>query len=99
MMRERVTTREHIELHLLTSLARSQRALSRIVESVADQAAASDRIAKEIAGHLEALCRYQGAMITKFIGKRPVRRRSAFPAPPWLNPLSGVAASRQFPRK
>jgi|GEM_PF-2456988 len=93
------TTRERIELHLLTSLARSQRALSRIVESVADRAEASERIAAEIAGHLDALCRYQGTMIAKLTGKRPTRRRSVHPAPPWLNDRPGVAAGRPFPRK
>ncbi|WP_052487841.1 hypothetical protein [Gordoniibacillus kamchatkensis] len=87
---------ELIKLDMLASLARSQRALARIVESAADVAAASPETALRIAEHAEALARYQRQLALRIAGVLPRtgRRRSLHPAPPWLR--RGVARARAF---
>lgn len=76
--------REALELHMLTSLARSQRALSRIIESVADQVEASHEMSEEITQNLKAISSYQRVLICRITGFRPHKKRRGIPAPPWF---------------
>ena len=54
-----------LELHMLTSLARSQRALCRIIESVADHMEGSEQLAGHMADNLKTISDYQRAMMLK----------------------------------
>ena len=51
--------RERVELHMLISLARSQRALCRIIESVADHMEGSEQLAGHVAENLKSISDYQ----------------------------------------
>ncbi|MNI19920.1 hypothetical protein D3C73_733690 [compost metagenome] len=78
--------REVLELHMLTSLARSQRALSRIIESVADQVEASEALAGKVLENMEIISTYQRVLIRKITGFQPRKTTSSrTPAPPWLH--------------
>ncbi|WP_261304764.1 hypothetical protein [Paenibacillus andongensis] len=81
----RASNRERIELHMLTSLARSQRALCRIIETIADQAALSDQLAVHLAENLKTISEYQRSMIQKITKQRPRCRRFGTPGKPWIS--------------
>lgn len=83
------------KLHILNSLARSQRALARIIESVADMsegAASSGRsgpsdpgeTADQIVVQLEAISRYQRQLTEKLTGIRIRKFQRGTPGKPWL---------------
>ncbi|KRF00397.1 hypothetical protein ASG89_26545 [Paenibacillus sp. Soil766] len=77
--------RERVELHMLISLARSQRALCRIMESVADHVEGSEQLAGHVAENLKSISDYQNAMMLK-LSKQPDRKRvSGKPGKPWMN--------------
>ncbi|CAN7572478.1 MULTISPECIES: hypothetical protein [unclassified Paenibacillus] len=77
--------RERVELHMLISLARSQRALCRIIESVADHVEGSEQLAGHVADNLKSISDYQHALMLK-LTKQPTRKRvNGKPAKPWLN--------------
>lgn len=88
---------ELLKLDMLASLARSQRALARILESVADVAAASPEAAQRMAEHAEAIARYQRQLTLRIGGALPHagRRRGLRPAMPWLRPGVARAAYRE----
>lgn len=77
--------RADIEQHLLLSLARSQRALSRILEAVADQVEGSEALARHIGENLAAIASYQRTLVQRVTGV-PVRERSrSAPGTPWVS--------------
>ncbi|MDR6553935.1 hypothetical protein [Paenibacillus qinlingensis] len=80
--------REHVELHILISLARSQRALCRIIESVADHVESSEQLAGHIADNLKTISDYQHALMLKVTNRsKPTRviGNVGKPAKPWIN--------------
>lgn len=77
--------REKIELHMLTSLARSQRALCRILETIADQVEVSEQLAAHMAENLKTLSDYQRTMIQKITKRSPRLRRVGTPGKPWIH--------------
>lgn len=77
--------REQVELHMLISLARSQRALCRIIESVADHIEGSEHVASHVAANLKSISDYQHVMMMK-LSKQPARKRvTGKPGKPWMN--------------
>ncbi|RTE02097.1 hypothetical protein [Paenibacillus whitsoniae] len=86
--------RAQIELHLLISLARSQRALSRMLEAAADQVEASGDLAQHIGENLGAIAAHQRALLQRVTGL-PVRVRShSAPGKPWVNAQLRAGAKR-----
>ncbi|MEC0232232.1 hypothetical protein [Paenibacillus alba] len=79
------THRETIELHMLTSLARSQRAICRILETIADQVEISEQLAIHLAENLSTLSDYQRTLIHKITKQKPRKRQMGTPAKPWMN--------------
>ncbi|MFD0678896.1 MULTISPECIES: hypothetical protein [unclassified Paenibacillus] len=76
------------KLHILNSLARSQRALARIIESMADMAersASSGTAADKLVEQLEAISRYQRQLTEKISGIRIRKFRRGVPGEPWLS--------------
>ncbi|MZQ85987.1 hypothetical protein GQF01_28185 [Paenibacillus sp. 5J-6] len=79
-----------IKLDILESLARSQRALARIIESVADSVESSPQLAGQIADNLTSIVGYQRILAKKIIGL-PIRlKQKGIPRQPWLNASTGV---------
>jgi hypothetical protein len=78
--------RDVLELHMLTSLARSQRALSRIIESVAEQVEGSEALATDVLENMKLISTYQKVLIRKITGmkKRKIYRDQPS-VPPWLH--------------
>ncbi|WP_253944752.1 hypothetical protein [Paenibacillus sp. NEAU-GSW1] len=77
-----------VKLDLIASIAKSQHALSRILDSVADVADWSPDTARRIGENVVLLTRMQEAMAEAVAGA-PIRRsriRNGKPAVPWLNP-------------
>ncbi|WP_429309558.1 hypothetical protein [Paenibacillus mucilaginosus] len=76
---------QDIKLDMLHSLARSQRALARMLEGIAEVGVSTEAAARHLAENLQAISAYQRAMTVKItgltIGRRP---RSGVPARPWL---------------
>ncbi|MEW9700268.1 hypothetical protein [Paenibacillus sp. SI8] len=93
------TARDSIELHMLTSLARSQRALCRIMEAIADQVETSGELVKHVSENLEAISKYQRALVYKITKLSPRKRRKGKPADPWINATIASRKIGQFPRK
>jgi hypothetical protein len=83
-----------IKLDLLQSLARSQRALSLMIESMAEVVGSSNRTAQELVHQIEAISRYQREIAVKMIGVRIRKLRRGVPAQPWLGPK----LKRRFPK-
>ncbi|MFC0212694.1 hypothetical protein ACFFK0_09480 [Paenibacillus chartarius] len=85
---------ELLKLEILQSLARSERALSRISECLADQVEASIRLAPgsvpRLQEYMQAIAgyeRYMAERLAVLLPAPPVkRRRIGRPAPPWLHP-------------
>ncbi|NOU96521.1 hypothetical protein GC093_25360 [Paenibacillus sp. LMG 31456] len=76
------------KLHILNSLARSQRALARIIESMADMtesSASSGTAADKLVEQLEAISRYQRQLTEKISGIRIRKFRRGTPGKPWLS--------------
>ncbi|NRF95284.1 hypothetical protein HQN89_30860 [Paenibacillus frigoriresistens] len=81
----KASNRERIELHMLTSLARSQRALCRIMETIADQVTVSEQLAIHMAENLQTISEYQRSMIEKITKKSLRQRRLGTPGKPWIS--------------
>lgn len=78
------------KLHILISLARSQRALSRILESVADVAEKTEPAGERLVEQMEALSKYQRQIAVKMIGIKMIgikirKKTSGIPQKPWIN--------------
>ncbi|MFB6366736.1 hypothetical protein ACFCP7_22250 [Paenibacillus elgii] len=73
-----------VKLHILHSLARSQRALARMIESMADVVGGSEAAARNLLAHMEAISRYQRQIAVKMTGVRIRRLRRGSPGRPWL---------------
>jgi hypothetical protein len=93
--------RARLELHILASLARSQRALARIVEAVADQVEDSKQATGKMIENLEMISAYQRVLVVKISGMRPRTLKKGSPAPPWLagnlSPLHQQSGMHQSP--
>lgn len=77
---------EHeVKLQLLLSISRSQNALARILDSMADISAYSEETALQLAQNAERLVRYQQAMASMVSGIELYRQYTGTPSPPWLN--------------
>jgi hypothetical protein len=81
-----------IKVEILESLSRSQRALARIIESMADISGTSEVSAMNLQQNIEAITRYQETLMVKLFGIRPSRVRSSLPARPWTNTSMNVLA-------
>lgn len=74
-----------IKLHLLNSLARSQRAVARILECAADHAEQSDEFAKKIKQHIHFIETYQRILTLKMTRLMPGKVQRCPPGKPWVN--------------
>lgn len=88
---------QRIKLDLLDSLARSQRALARIIESVALSVESSPPLARQVAENLETIVKYQQILARKIIGIPIREKQKGTPGDPWLNPHSGVRQAFRKP--
>ena len=77
------------KVKLIHAIARSQGALSRILDSVADVAAhdsPSKELAKKLVGNIQVLTRYQNGLCRMATGKSFIRRyKKGTPTKPWTN--------------
>lgn len=88
---------QQIKLDILESLARSQRALARIIESVADSVESSPQLAGQIAGNLASIVGYQRILAKKIIGL-PIRvKQQGTPRQPWMNANTGILQGKRKP--
>ncbi|MCS7458817.1 hypothetical protein N0M98_01580 [Paenibacillus doosanensis] len=74
-----------LKLHILHSLARSQRALARIIESMADVSEIPAASAERVAEQIDAISRYQKQLAVKLTGIRIRKFRRGHPGALWLN--------------
>lgn len=74
-----------IKLDIMESLARSQKALARIIESMADVTVSSDKAGKKLLENIEVIALYQQALAKKLAGVQVRRKRIGKPAKPWLS--------------
>ncbi|MCZ8519159.1 MULTISPECIES: hypothetical protein [Paenibacillus] len=74
-----------VKLHLLHSLARSQRALARMLESMAQVVDTSPATASELSAAVRTMAGYQRALAVKMVGLRIRKTRRGVPGAPWLS--------------
>jgi len=72
-------------IELIRSIARSQQAMARILDSVADIAEHSPGMAKSIRENVRSLTAMQLAMTETVTGVRMRRPQTGNPAKPWLH--------------
>jgi hypothetical protein len=86
MRHELEEARELAKLELLVSLARSQRALTQVLEHAADQAAKLHVAEGAVLAELRAIRRHQQVLTACLTGRLlGSNRKSGTPAPPWLD--------------
>lgn len=94
----RFEDRKHlIQLDLLESMALSQRALARIIESVTQCIEASPPLARQVAENLDIIAKYQQVLTRKITGIRINEKQKGTPAQPWVNPHVRVPSSVSKP--
>lgn len=93
-MQELSARENEIRLHLLESLAMSQRAIARMIQHCAELPGYSEEMSRQILRNLDLLVRCQGALAEKISGHRLRRCSRGSPGPPWL---SGLVASSGKP--
>ncbi|WP_282941173.1 hypothetical protein [Paenibacillus sp. RC67] len=74
-----------LKLHILKSLARSQRALTVMLESIAEVVEGSQYVAKGLVEQIDSISKYQRQIAVKMIGLKIRRKRRGKPVKPWLN--------------
>lgn len=74
-----------LKLHILQSLARSQRALTVMMESMAKVVEGSSFVAKGLVEQIDAISKYQRQIAVKMIGLKIRKQRRGKPGKPWLN--------------
>lgn len=79
------------KLQVILSISRSQNALARILESIADVSGYSEETALTLANHMDGITRYQQAMASMLMNITLNRLNTGLPSTPWLNPDKGVA--------
>lgn len=84
-----------IKLHLLESLARSQRALSAILEQIGELGAVMPELPKAVLRNMELIAKYQGLLAEKATGMRLRAVHAGKPQTPWLQ--RGVARAGRGP--
>lgn len=80
----RMSREREVKLDLLTSLARSQTAMARILESVAEVAVSSPDTAKALQQELRSLTRLQHAIAANIAPLRLPPVQEGAPGPVWL---------------
>lgn len=75
---------QEVKLALIESIAHSQEALARILDSVASVSAISEMSARSIAENIRLLSRYQEEMSCMVTGIRLARIQQGEPSVPWL---------------
>jgi len=75
---------QEVKLALIESIAHSQQALARILDSVASVSSHSEVSARSLAENIRLLSRYQEEMSRMITGIRLARIRHGEPSLPWL---------------
>ena len=73
-----------IKLDMLESIARSQRALAGILESVGRIAEEHDQAAADLLAHAQAISRYERMLVYKISGWKLRSVKKGKPGKPWL---------------
>ncbi|MBP2002132.1 hypothetical protein J2Z69_003189 [Paenibacillus shirakamiensis] len=76
---------QEVKLELILSIAKSQTALARILDSLADVTDHADISAKQMEEHIRLLTDYQCAMAESLTGIRLHRKYYGTPTLPWIN--------------
>lgn len=92
MMRDEIGA---VKLHLLRSLARSQRAAARIVECAADQAEKSEELADRLKRHIRLIEDYERILAGQMSLLLPRSVRRGSPGKPWINSEKNVLVCRK----
>jgi hypothetical protein len=88
-----------LTLDILKSLARSQSALARIIDSMADVSEADEKTASRLRDHIETLVRYQQAITAKITGVSLREVKTSPPSRPWTNGRLRVTGGTVCPKK
>ncbi|RUT29152.1 hypothetical protein EJP77_15670 [Paenibacillus zeisoli] len=87
------TPSEHeVKLQLVQSLVKSQEALARILDSIADVTEQSEAVSKQLYENIRVLTNYQSAMAQMLTGVRLNRQYYGTPTTPWINEALDHAA-------
>lgn len=78
------------KLEVILSISRSQNALARILESIADVSSYSEETALTLANHMDRITRYQQAMASMLMNITLNPLNTGVPSAPWINPDKGV---------
>ncbi len=83
---KQIVKQNEIKLDILTSLARSQKALARIIESMADVTKFSDKTAEGLLENIKEISSYQKILAVRMTGIHlHVAKKGGIAAKPWLH--------------
>jgi len=81
-----MTDRENeAKLDILNAVARSQTAIARMIESIADVTEQSDPMAVRLRDNIRVMSNYQLAIARKLTGMRIRHMQKGTPSKPWFN--------------
>lgn len=79
-----------VKLEVIRSISRSQHALARILESIAEISSYSEDTALTLANQMDRITRYQQVMASMLLNVELPPLNSGIPSAPWLNRNQGV---------
>lgn len=79
-----LTNREAAKYKLIDSIAKSQTAMARILDSLADMSDHSKETARHLALNIDTLAKYQNAMARSVCGISLYRVHYGTPSSPWI---------------
>lgn len=84
----------NIKLDMLEALSRSQQALVRIIQSVADVSDQAPGFSRHLFDNMEVLSQYQKALAEHLVTIRVPHKKKGQPQAPWIAPLMQVKEKR-----
>ncbi|MFD2612386.1 hypothetical protein [Paenibacillus gansuensis] len=76
---------DELKIDILESLARSQKALAKIIENMAEQTEHAHGLSENLAENMQALSKYQLSLASKMSGITVHSKRYGLPGRPWLH--------------
>ncbi|GIP55069.1 MULTISPECIES: hypothetical protein [Paenibacillus] len=85
MLTPSLLSEREAKLQLIISISRSQNALARILDSMADVSACSEETARSFIQQADRMTRFQQAMASMLANIELHRQYTGIPTAPWLN--------------
>lgn len=85
METEKWNKENEIKLDILTSLSISQKALARMIESMAEVTLSSKAVSEHLIENIQLISQYQRILAMKITGVTMTTKKKGIPTQPWKN--------------